>query len=65
MHHVHVKMKKELHILNCDVKDVMYNNIMGCSLTTSVDFKSPTRRDGEYTIHFLMVNSEHIWCAKP
>jgi len=42
MHQVYVKTEKELHILNCGVKDVMYNNTMGCSLTTSVDFKSST-----------------------
>ena len=33
----------------------MYNNTMGCSLTTSIDFKSPTKSDGEYTTHFLTV----------
>jgi hypothetical protein len=47
---------KELHIiLNCGVKDIMYNNTMVCSLTTSVEFKSPTRSDGEYTTHILTV----------
>lgn len=40
------------------MKDVMYNNTMGCSLITSVDFKSPTKTDGEYTTHFLTVYTQ-------
>jgi hypothetical protein len=39
------KLKKKLHIiLNCGVKDVMYNNNMGISLTPFVDFKSPAKK---------------------
>lgn len=37
------------------MKDVMYNNTIGYSLITSVDFKSPTKTDGEYATHFLTV----------